>query len=52
MSETFLVVIAVILMYIQLFNKVADLYFTSGTSLTLSDLYRHIVPPIDLRLQL
>jgi hypothetical protein len=52
MTETFIVVIASILAYIQLFNKVAGMYFDSDRTLTLTDLYRRVVPPTDFHIQL
>ena len=43
---------AIVMLYIQLFNKIANLYFDSNRGLTLTGLYRHIVPPMDFHIQL
>jgi len=52
MNETFIVIVAVIIAYIQFFNKIADMYFDSGRTLSLEDLYRKVVPPTDFHIQL
>ena len=52
MNETFIVVMACLLAYVQLFNKVAGMYFDSNRTLTLGELYRKVVPPTDFHIQL
>lgn len=36
--------ILIVLLYVNLFNAIAPLYFDSGSTLTLKDLWRRIVP--------
>jgi hypothetical protein len=38
------------MLYIQLFNQVAHMYFDSERTMTLYGLYRHFVPPMTLTL--
>jgi hypothetical protein len=52
MQETLFVIAAVVFTYVHLFNKVASMYFDSSRTLTLTDLYRKIVPPTDFHIQL
>jgi hypothetical protein len=52
MNETFIVVMACLIAYVQLFNKVAGMYFDSNRTLTLEDLYRKVVHPTDFHIQL
>jgi hypothetical protein len=52
MEETLIVIAAVFFTYIHLFNQIATLYFDSGRTLTLEDLYRKVVPPTDFHIQL
>jgi hypothetical protein len=52
MNETFIVVMACLLAYVQLFNKIAGMYFDSNRTLTLEELYRQVVPPTDFHIQL
>jgi hypothetical protein len=47
-----LVFLAVAMFYVHVFNAVARMYFESNNELTLRDLWRRFVPPIDLRIQL
>ena len=47
---TWIVALLVILLYIQLFNVVANLYFDSGRTLSLRELWRKIVPPIKIEI--
>lgn len=42
----------VVLLYIQLFNIVANLYFDSERTLSLYDLWRRFVPPVTFHLEL
>lgn len=42
----------VLVMYIHLFNAIATMYFDSGRQLQLSDLYRRVVPPMELTLKI
>jgi hypothetical protein len=41
-----IVALLVVLLYIQLFNVVANMYFDSGRTLTIQQLWRKIVPPM------
>lgn len=43
---------AVVMLYVQLFNQIANLYFDSDRKLTLTDLYRRIVPPMDFHIRI
>ena len=52
MNETFIVLEASLIAYVQLFNKVAGMYFDSNRTLSLEDLYRKVVPPTDFHIQL
>lgn len=52
MQEALFVIAAVLFTYVHLFNKIAGLYFESGRTLTLEDLYRRVVPPTDFHIQL
>jgi hypothetical protein len=52
MEETFVIVATVMILYVHLFNKIASLYFDSGRTLLLEDLYRRVVPPTDFHIQL
>ena len=52
MQETIAIVAAVLFTYVHLFNTVAKLYFDSDRTLTLEDLYRKVVPPIDFHIKL
>ena len=52
MNETFNVHVACLIAYVQLFNKVAGMYFDSNRTLSLEDLYRKVVPPTDFHIQL
>jgi len=49
---TWTIIIFVTMLYIHLFNRVAGLYFESGRTLTLHDLYRRFVPPRDIHIYL
>ena len=42
--EHIAVVTAVVLLYVQIFNKVGNMYFDSDRQMTIMDLYRHFVP--------
>ena len=52
MNETIIIIAAVLFTYVHLFNKIAGLYFDSERTLTLTDLYRKVVPPTDFHIQL
>jgi hypothetical protein len=52
MEETLVISATVVILYVHLFNKIANLYFDSGRTLTLGDLYRRVVPPTDFHIQL
>jgi hypothetical protein len=45
-----LIAVLVAMLYVQLFNQVAHMYFDSERTLTLHALYRHFVPPMTLTL--
>lgn len=47
-----IVVSAVVMLYVQLFNQIANMYFDSNRMLTLTDVYRKFVPPMDFHIQL
>jgi hypothetical protein len=42
---------AMTMLYVMLFNEVANLYFDSERQLTLRDLYRRFIPPMDFHIQ-
>jgi hypothetical protein len=46
------VFLAVVVTYVNVFNKVAVMYFDSGDTMTWKDFYRHFVPPMELKLAL
>jgi hypothetical protein len=46
-----LIVVLVALLYVHLFNAIARLYFDSGQTLTLVDLWRRFFPVVSLRLE-
>ena len=52
MEETFVIVATVMILYVHLFNKIASLYFDSGRTLVLEDLYRRVVPPTDFHISI
>ena len=52
MQETLFVIAAVLFTYVHLFNQIATLYFDSGRTMTLEELYRKVVPPTDFHIQL
>ena len=43
---------AVVMLYVQLFNQIANMYFDSERQMTFRDLYRRFLPPIDFHIQL
>jgi hypothetical protein len=45
-----LIVVLVAFLYVHLFNALASLYFASGTTLTLGDLWRRFFPAITITL--
>ena len=45
-----IVALLVVLLYIQLFNVIANMYFDSGRTLSINDLWRKIVPPIKIEI--
>lgn len=47
-----IVVLVVILLYVHLFNAIANLYFDSDRSLTMYSLYRRVVPSMDFHIRL
>lgn len=52
MIETLIVIVFVTMLYVHLFNRIAEMYFESGRTLTLRDLYRQFIPPTDLHIHL
>lgn len=48
--KKWIVMSMVAMLYVQLFNQVAHMYFDSERTLTLHGLYRHIVPPMTITL--
>ena len=47
-----IIALLVIFLYVHLFNAIAALYLESGRVLTLRDLWRRLVPPISLHIDL
>lgn len=50
--NAWIVGIFVAMLYIHLFNAIANMYFDSGRSLGLSDLYRRFLPPVKISIEL
>ena len=46
------IVVFVVVLYVHLFNAIATMYLDSGKTMTLQDLYRKIVPPMDFHIRL
>jgi len=46
------IVVAVILLYVHLFNAIASLYFDSGYTMSWRDLYRRFMPPVKVTVEL
>jgi hypothetical protein len=46
------IAIFVVTLYVHLFNAIANMYFDSNRSLTLGELWRKSVPPIQVTLTL
>jgi hypothetical protein len=44
--------VLVLLLYVHLFNAIARLYFESGRSLTLRDLWRRFFPGVKIQIEL
>lgn len=42
--KTWLIFLAVLILYVHLFNAIAQQYFESGRTLTLKDIWRRFVP--------
>ena len=42
--EHLAVVTGVVLLYVHIFNKVANMYFDSNRQMTIKDLYRQFIP--------
>ena len=49
---SWIVVILVVLLYVHLFNALARVYFESGRTLTLGDLWRRFFPGIKIHIEL
>ncbi len=47
-----ILVILVVLLYVHLFNAIARLYFESGRTLTLRDLWRRFFPGVKIQIEL
>jgi hypothetical protein len=47
-----IVSIFVVTLYIHLFNAIANMYLDSDRTLQLGDLYRKVVPPVKLSIEL
>lgn len=47
-----IIVVLVLLLYVHLFNAVARLYFESGRTLTLRDLWRRFFPGVKIQIEL
>ncbi len=45
-----IIALLVVLLYVRLFNVVANLYFDSERTMTIRDLWRKVVPPITIEL--
>ena len=39
-------------LYIHLFNAIAKMYLDSGRTIGLSDLYRRVIPPVKVSIEL
>ena len=50
--NAWIVSIFVATLYVHLFNTVAKMYLDSGRTLALSDLYRKVVPPVEVSIEL
>ena len=46
------IALAVLFLYVHLFNAVAKLYFDSDYTLTLGDLWHRVVPPMDFHIRI
>jgi len=47
-----LIVLVVLILYVHLFNAIANWYLESDRSLTWSDLWAKILPPVKITIQL
>lgn len=47
-----IVVLFVVVLYVHLFNAIATMYFDSGRLLGLADLYRRVMPPVNISIEL
>ena len=47
-----IVSIFVVTLYVHLFNAIARMYLDSGRTLGISDLYRRVMPPIKVSIEL
>ena len=50
--NAWIVAIFVATLYVHLFNAIAKMYLNSGRTLVLSDLYRKVVPPVKVSIEL
>ena len=50
--NAWIVSIFVVTLYVHLFNTIAKMYLESDRTLALSDLYRKVVPPVKVSIEL
>jgi hypothetical protein len=50
--KSWIVSIFVATLYVHLFNAIAKMYLESDRTLALSDLYRRVIPPIKVSIEL
>jgi hypothetical protein len=48
----FTIVAFVLILYVNVFNQIAKMYFESGQRMTWVDFYRYFVPIIEIRISL
>lgn len=46
------VFLVMLLLYVHLFNAIAKMYFDSDQKMTWKDLYRKVMPPIHINIQI
>ena len=46
------IIVAVVLLYVHLFNALASLYFESDRMMSWHDLYRRFMPPVKVTVEL
>jgi len=50
--KNWVVSVFVVLLYVHLFNAIAKLYLDSDRRMGVSDLYRRVIPPIKVSIEL